>query len=172
MLAARTILSAAHNLLQESRCVPKGYSQMKRSEQVAYWLAAVEKEYAGLIANGTWESMRVVDLPTGANVVNCHLVFTIKRKSDGTIERYKARLVADGSTQRHGLDCNHIFSTGGSNPFKFEKSSISPPAAPDVFQAREGQLPEEGDEPLVFSPAAHRPGHRLRRGPRRRRRRQ
>ncbi len=61
--------------------IPKGYSQMKRSEQVAYWLAAVEKEYAGLIANGTWESMRVVDLPTGANVVNCHLVFTIKRKS-------------------------------------------------------------------------------------------
>ena len=43
--------------------------------------------------------------------VNCHLIFSIKRKSDGTIERFKARLVADGSTQRFGLDFDRVFST-------------------------------------------------------------
>ena len=37
-------------------------------------------------------------------------VFTLKHKSDGSIERYKARLVADGRGQRHGIDFNEIFS--------------------------------------------------------------
>jgi hypothetical protein len=37
-------------------------------------------------------------------------VFVIKHKSDGSIKRYKARLVADGRGQRHGIDYNEIFS--------------------------------------------------------------
>lgn len=41
--------------------------------------------------NDTWD---VVDLPTGKSPVGYQWVFTIKYKSDGTIERYKARLVA------------------------------------------------------------------------------
>lgn len=43
--------------------------------------------------------------------MRCHLVFDLKRKSDGSIEKFKARLVADGNTQRFGVDFDRIFST-------------------------------------------------------------
>ena len=50
-------------------------------------------------------------MPDGANLMNCHYVFALKRKSDGSIEKFKARLVADGNTQKYGVDFDRVFST-------------------------------------------------------------
>lgn len=57
--------------------------------------------------NGTWD---VVKLPKGKKATACRWVYKIKQKSDGTIERYKVRLVAKGFTQRHGIDFHETFS--------------------------------------------------------------
>ncbi len=43
--------------------------------------------------------------------MHCHFVFAIKRKADGSIDKFKARLVADGNTQKHGVDFNRVFAT-------------------------------------------------------------
>ena len=69
------------------------------------------KELKGLISNATWIVMRESSLPKGANVMRCHMVFTVKRLADGSIEKFKCRLVADGNTQRYGVDFHQIFST-------------------------------------------------------------
>ena len=51
--------------------------------------------------NDTWE---ITDLPHGKNLIGCKWIFTIKTKADGSIERYKVRLVAKRFTQTYGID--------------------------------------------------------------------
>ena len=76
-----------------------------------YWVEAINRELKGLISRKTWEPMAESDLPKGANVMNCHMVFTVKRKSDGTVDKFKCRLVAGGNTQKYGVDFDRVFAT-------------------------------------------------------------
>jgi histone deacetylase 1/2 len=46
----------------------------------------------------------------GINIIDCKWVFKIKRKADGNIDRYMARLVAKGFKQRYELDYEDTFS--------------------------------------------------------------
>ena len=64
-------------------------------------------EMTTLHDNGTWE---MVPLLSGKSVVVCRWVFTVKYLSDGTVERYKVRLVAKGYTQTYGIDYAETFS--------------------------------------------------------------
>ena len=61
------------------------------------------EEVNALKKNQTWE---LTTLPEGKKIkktVGCKWVYTIKYNPDGTINRYKARLVANGFTQSYGL---------------------------------------------------------------------
>ena len=69
---------------------------------------AIAKELAGLLAINTWDIMPASNMPPGSNLMNCHYVFTVKRKKDGSIEKFKARLVADGNTQKFGVDFDRL----------------------------------------------------------------
>ena len=56
--------------------------------------------------NNTWE---IVDLPKGKKPVGCRWVYTVKYKSDGSLDRYKARLVARGYTKTYGINYQETF---------------------------------------------------------------
>lgn len=71
-----------------------------------HWRRAME-EYAALLANHTWD---LVPRPKCGNVVTGKWVFTHKRRADGSLERYKARWVLRGFTQRPGVDYDETFS--------------------------------------------------------------
>nr|GEW93312.1 ribonuclease H-like domain-containing protein [Tanacetum cinerariifolium] len=64
-------------------------------------------EYNALIKNGTW--IRVSKLPN-VNVVRSMWLFRHKYHADGSLSRYKARLVANGRNQQYGVDCSDTFS--------------------------------------------------------------
>ena len=67
----------------------------------------MEQEFHALLRNKTWT---LVPPPPRVNVIDSKWVFKVKKHSDGSIERYKARLVARGFRQRHGLDYEDTFS--------------------------------------------------------------
>ena len=48
--------------------------------------------------------------PRGVKPKSCKWVYKLKRLSDGSIERYKARLVARGFSQQYGLEYDETFS--------------------------------------------------------------
>lgn len=65
------------------------------------------EEHAVLLQNSTWD---LVARPPGANVVTGKWIFKHKFKADGWLERYKARRVLCGFTQRLGVDFAENFS--------------------------------------------------------------
>jgi hypothetical protein len=67
----------------------------------------MEEEYGALMSNGTWE---LFPRSQGSNVVTGKWVFTHKLRVDGTLDRYKARWILRGFTQRPEVNYDEIFS--------------------------------------------------------------
>lgn len=61
----------------------------------------MEEEMQTLKLNHTWD---LVPRPPHNNIIGSKWIFKIKLKDDGSIERYKAHLMAQGYTQVEGLD--------------------------------------------------------------------
>ncbi|GKC04657.1 ribonuclease H-like domain-containing protein, partial [Tanacetum coccineum] len=71
------------------------------------WRDAMYDEYNALIKNSTWV---LVPKPPNVNVVRSMWLFRHKYHADGSLSRYKARLVANGRSQQFGVDCDDTFS--------------------------------------------------------------
>ncbi|XP_070043175.1 uncharacterized protein [Nicotiana tomentosiformis] len=71
------------------------------------WQEPMLKEFQVLDANHTCD---IVPLSAGKKIIPCKWVYKVKQKSDGSIERYKDRLVIRGDTQKDGIDYNKAFS--------------------------------------------------------------
>jgi len=71
------------------------------------WRATMKEEHGALLQNHTWD---LVPRPPRANVVTGKWIFKHKLQSDGSLERYKARWVLHGFTQRPGVDFDETFS--------------------------------------------------------------
>jgi hypothetical protein len=71
------------------------------------WRKAMDLEFQALQNNNTWH---LVTPTNGKYVIDYKWVYKIKRKADGSIDRYKARLVAKSFKQRYGIDYEDTFS--------------------------------------------------------------
>ena len=72
-----------------------------KSSEAQYWKEAVNSEVESILNNHMWE---LVDLPPGNKPLGYKWIFKRKLKDDGTIDKYKARLVVKGFRQKEGLD--------------------------------------------------------------------
>ncbi|KAL4279271.1 hypothetical protein GQ457_03G009530 [Hibiscus cannabinus] len=83
---------------------PKTY---KQAIMYDCWKNAMNDEIVALENNKTWD---LVPLPPGKQTIGCKWVYKTKLKSDGSLERYKARLMAKGYSQQPGVDFLNTFS--------------------------------------------------------------
>ena len=85
-------------LLEED---PRTYKEAMASRDVAFWKEAINDEMDSIMYNNTWE---LADLPPGCKPLGCKWIFKKKMKVDGTIDKFKARLVIQGFRQKEGID--------------------------------------------------------------------
>jgi hypothetical protein len=70
------------------------------------WQHAMAEEIAALERTDTWD---LVPCPPRVRPITCKWVYKVKTRSDGSLERYKARLVARDFQQEHGRDYDETF---------------------------------------------------------------
>jgi hypothetical protein len=88
---ALTVTAAYHTLL-----TPKNYGEVKKSKQRSEWNESMQEEYNSLIGLGTWE---LVPRKAGDKVIGSMWAYRIKENPDGSVSRFKSRLVARGDQQ-------------------------------------------------------------------------
>ena len=98
----------AHHFMYMANVVhvqePTCFSDVVGVEQ---WNVAMDEEMNALDDSGTWEW---TPLPEEKNAIGCKWVYKIKHNADGSINRYKACLVAKGYAQTYGIDFEETFS--------------------------------------------------------------
>ncbi|KAI5355626.1 hypothetical protein L3X38_008521 [Prunus dulcis] len=82
-------------------------SSFKVASFSSEWRQAMKEEIDALHMQGTWI---LVPSPGDKNIIGSKWVYKIKRNPDGSVGRYKARLVAQGFSQEPGFDFGETFS--------------------------------------------------------------
>lgn len=91
--------------LSSITCVedPVSFHQAVKQQK---WVDAMNVELEALENNETWD---ITTLPPNKKAIGCKWLYKTKFKADGTIDRFKARLVVLGCKQVYGVDYEHTF---------------------------------------------------------------
>jgi hypothetical protein len=95
-------------LRDEPLTVPKHRHEAQKHRHWDDFKKAEIKELEGIAAHGTFKE---VICPPDRTPITCRWVYDIKRKKNGEIDRFKARLVVQGFKQREGIDFQKTFSS-------------------------------------------------------------
>lgn len=86
---------------------PTTYSQAMNGPWASEWKQAMQIEFDSLMANNTFGPP--VMLPRGRKALGCKWVYKVKLNGEGQVDKFKARLVAQGFTQVKSIDYNEVF---------------------------------------------------------------
>ncbi|GFW12448.1 retrovirus-related Pol polyprotein from transposon TNT 1-94 [Trichonephila clavipes] len=88
-------------------CNPETMQEAVNFKDSTNWKKAIESEMNSLRENHTWE---LTDLPAGAKAISCKWIYRLKTNPKGSLNKYKASLVARGFNQRQGIDYSETYS--------------------------------------------------------------
>ena len=83
---------------------PSTYEEASQREE---WRKVMEEEIQTLKQNQTWD---LVPRPKDVKPISSKWVYKVKTRTNGSVERYKAHLIARGFSQQYGLDYDETFS--------------------------------------------------------------
>lgn len=86
---------------------PSTYAQAMAGPNAAEWKAAMDVEIQNMIKMGVF---RIVDIPKDKKCIGCRYVYTTKYDDAGNLVKRKARLVAQGFSQKEGVDYLETYS--------------------------------------------------------------
>jgi hypothetical protein len=81
-------------------------STFEEASKHKVWKDAMIEEYESILKNDVWE---VVPRPHGKSMVTSKWLYKIKHAIDGSVEKFKARFVAHGFSQKERIDYDEIF---------------------------------------------------------------
>ena len=87
---------------------PKSMTECKKRSDWDKWKVAIETEIASLYKRKVF--LAVMPTPPGIFPMGYKWIFVHKRNENNELVRYKARFVAQGFTQRPGVDFNESYS--------------------------------------------------------------
>ncbi|CAI5732013.1 unnamed protein product [Peronospora farinosa] len=91
---------------------PATFQDAVNGPDQVHWRKAINAELESLRLRGVFQA---ATLPKGQQAIGTKWVFKIKRKADASIEKYKARLVAQGFKQKYGIDYTEMWRREGVN---------------------------------------------------------
>jgi hypothetical protein len=80
---------------------PLNFKEAINSNDANEWIEAINDEINSIKNNDVWE---LTNLPIQRKAIRCKWVLRKKFKADGSLDKYKARLVAKRFTQQPGID--------------------------------------------------------------------
>ncbi|KAF5465503.1 hypothetical protein F2P56_015508 [Juglans regia] len=96
-----TEISSPSSILEE----PTSFTEASKYSE---WRSTMSTEITTLLHNQTWD---LVPSSPDFNLLGSKLILKTKRRADGTLERCKARLVAQGFYEQPDLDYHETFSS-------------------------------------------------------------
>jgi hypothetical protein len=85
------------------------HAQMKRQVDAKKIVEAQRPEIGGLMDIHTFESTPKIDIPPRTRYLDLIWMYRRKRRPDGSLKKYKARLCVNGSRQIQGIDYTESF---------------------------------------------------------------
>ena len=103
-----SMLDMSDEMAYSAECLePTTYEQVIEAKDSLSWIGAMNDEIKSLLENKTWS---LVKLPVGRKAIDNRWVYRKKFKTNGDLDRYKARLVVRGFSQKSGVDYQETFS--------------------------------------------------------------
>jgi hypothetical protein len=81
-------------------------SSFDEDEKHIVWKDTIIEEYESILKNDVWE---VVPRPLGKSLLVSKWIYKIKHAINDSVEKFNARFVARGFSQKEGIDYDEIF---------------------------------------------------------------